>query len=102
MKLTRQEKQIEDSIDKAEWKKRPKKDSDELRRMAEDYVSQKKEARVNIRMAPEDIAKIREVAHQEGLPYQTLMSSILHKFVTGQLVEKKLLQELERMVRKGP
>jgi hypothetical protein len=39
---------------------------------------------------------IRRKAVDEGLPYQTLIASILHKFVTGKLVDKDMLQEISR------
>jgi predicted DNA binding CopG/RHH family protein len=48
----------------------------------------KKDKRVNIRMSEMDLELLQERALIEGLPYQTLMSSVLHKFVTGRLKEK--------------
>ena len=48
----------------------------------------KKDKRVNIRMSEMDLELLQERALIEGLPYQTLMSSVLHKFVTGRLTEK--------------
>jgi predicted DNA binding CopG/RHH family protein len=48
----------------------------------------KKDKRVNIRMTEMDLELLQERALIEGLPYQTLMSSVLHKFVTGRLTEK--------------
>ncbi len=45
----------------------------------------KKNKRVNIRMSEIDLELLREKALIEGLPYQTLMSSVLHKYVTGRL-----------------
>lgn len=47
-----------------------------------------KNRRVNIRLSERDLDGIQRRAVEEGLPYQTLMSSVLHKFVTGQLTEK--------------
>ncbi len=43
---------------------------------------------MNIRMAERDLVRFQKTAAQEGLPYQTLISSILHKFISGRLVEK--------------
>lgn len=102
MKLTKQERILEQSLDEGtEWKSRGKKGNEKFKKLAQKSVSSlRKESRVNIRMASEDIARIREVARQEGLPYQTLMSSILHKFLTGQLVEKKLLEAVKQAVRR--
>lgn len=48
----------------------------------------KKDARINIRLSSRDLRALQIHALQEGIPYQTLVSSILHKFVDGQLVEK--------------
>ena len=48
----------------------------------------KKDKRVNIRISSKDLELIQEKALIEGIPYQTLMSSVLHKFVTGRLVDK--------------
>jgi predicted DNA binding CopG/RHH family protein len=50
----------------------------------------KKDKRVNIRMSEMDLELLQERALIEGLPYQTLMSSVLHKFVTGRLTEKSV------------
>jgi predicted DNA binding CopG/RHH family protein len=47
-----------------------------------------KELKMNIRIDPYELGKIKEKAEMEGLKYQTLVKSVLHKYVTGQLVEK--------------
>jgi len=46
-----------------------------------------KEKRVNIRLSTPDLMDIQARALEEGLPYQTLIASVLHKFVSGRLVE---------------
>jgi predicted DNA binding CopG/RHH family protein len=48
----------------------------------------KKDARINIRLSSRDLRALQVRAMQEGIPYQTLVSSVLHKYVDGQLVEK--------------
>ena len=48
-----------------------------------------KDQRINIRMSADDLHDIREIAREEGLPYQSLIASILHKYVTGRLVERR-------------
>jgi predicted DNA binding CopG/RHH family protein len=50
----------------------------------------KKDSRVNIRMSNKDIHAIQVKALEEGIPYQTLISSVLHKYVAGKLKEKEL------------
>jgi len=47
-----------------------------------------KDKRVNIRLSAGDLEAIRIRAIEEGIPYQTLMGSILHKFVSGKLIER--------------
>ena len=47
-----------------------------------------KDRRVNIRLSSADVRDIQALALREGIPYQTLISSILHKYVTGRLVER--------------
>lgn len=49
-----------------------------------------KDRRVNIRLSAGDLQDIQVKALAEGLPYQTLIASILHKYVTGRLEERKL------------
>ena len=61
-----------------------------------------KNQRVNIRMSSLDLADIRARAAEEGVPYQTLMASVLHKFATGRLREQRssLASPARRMARK--
>lgn len=47
-----------------------------------------KDRRVNIRLSSSDLTDIQVKALEEGIPYQTLISSVLHKYVTGRLAEK--------------
>lgn len=47
-----------------------------------------KDRRVNIRLSSKDVEDLQVRALEEGVPYQTLMASVLHKFVNGRLVEK--------------
>ncbi len=47
-----------------------------------------KDRRVNIRLSSGDLQDIQARALQEGMPYQTLIASILHKYVTGRLAER--------------
>ena len=47
-----------------------------------------KNRRVNIRLSPIDLSDIQVKALEEGVPYQTLIASVLHKYVSGRFVEK--------------
>ena len=46
-----------------------------------------KDKRVNIRLSSVDLLGIQAKALEEGMPYQTLIASVLHKYVTGKLSE---------------
>ena len=48
-----------------------------------------KNRRVSLRMTDWDFTKIQEEALREGLPYQSLLSSIIHKYLTGQLSDRR-------------
>jgi len=48
-----------------------------------------KSRRVNIRLSPADLLDIQARAYEEGVPYQTLIASVLHKYVTGRLREAR-------------
>lgn len=47
-----------------------------------------KNRRVNIRLSPIDLSDIQVKALEEGVPYQTLIASVLHKYVSGRFIEK--------------
>jgi predicted DNA binding CopG/RHH family protein len=49
-----------------------------------------KDRRVNISLSAGDLQDIQAKGLAEGMPYQTLIASILHKYVTGRLAERKL------------
>ena len=48
-----------------------------------------KDQRMNIRITMNDLEGIKLKAVEEGMPYQTLIASIIHKYVTGRLMEKQ-------------
>lgn len=56
-----------------------------LKQAADNYT--KKDKRISIRVYGSDLEQIKRIAMDEGLPYQTLITSVLHKFVTGRLSE---------------
>jgi len=49
----------------------------------------RKDARINIRLSTADLEMLKQRAVEEGLPYQTLIASVLHKFVSGSAVAAK-------------
>ena len=47
-----------------------------------------KDSRINIRLSSKDLRALQKRAMAEGMPYQTLVASVLHKYVEGQMVER--------------
>jgi predicted DNA binding CopG/RHH family protein len=88
-KLDKEETDLMKSIEKGEWKRvqNYKEEISLLRQAARNTL--RKEKRVNIRMTEKDLSEIQIRAVEEGIPYQTLMSSILHKYVSGKILIKK-------------
>ena len=87
--LDEEEKDILESYERGEWKliKNSKSEIKKLREYARKTLQ--KDKRINIRMASRDLDQVHVIAAQEGIPYQTLISSIIHKYVSGYLIEKK-------------
>jgi predicted DNA binding CopG/RHH family protein len=87
-KLTNEEKDLLSSYENDEW--------NEVDDVAEEiekhkrYASNtfKKDKRINIRISQKDLDEIQVKAMEEGLPYQTLISSLIHKYISGKLVDK--------------
>ena len=75
-----------DNIDLKKLKKPPKKEQNEFAKAAKNFI--KKETKMNIRIDSYELEKIKERAQDEGLKYQTFVKSIIHKYISGQLVEK--------------
>ena len=48
----------------------------------------RKDRRINIRLSEHDMVGIQRVAASKGVPYQTLISGLIHQFVEGDLIQK--------------
>jgi predicted DNA binding CopG/RHH family protein len=88
-KLSQEEREILDSFEKGEWipVKNLSKRKAELIKFAKNTL--KKDKRLNIRISERDLNELQRKAVAEGLPYQTYVSSIIHKFLSGKLIEAK-------------
>lgn len=84
-KLTNEEKKIAQAYDKGEFKpvQNNKEKTQQFVSMARNTLN--KDQRLNIRITSHDLQGLQQKALEEGLPYQTFVASILHKFVTGKL-----------------
>jgi len=75
------------SFEMGEWQSVPDL-KDEIARYATSAASTlTKDKRINIRLSSRDLEDVQTRAAEEGMPYQTLIASILHKYVSGRLIE---------------
>ena len=88
MKTNKDEKEILDSVERGEWRTISDVEKESCRYQKYARGTFRKDKRINIRISEKDLIKLQRRAVKEGLPYQTFISSILHKFVSGQFMEK--------------
>jgi predicted DNA binding CopG/RHH family protein len=88
-KLSREEKELADAFEKGELRSVKAKAAEMKSYREYARATFLKDKRVNIRISTKDLDGVRKKAVEEGIPYQTLISSIIHKFVSDRLVEKK-------------
>lgn len=83
--LDAEEKDLLESFERGEWKSvaNLEKEKAFAREAAANYF--RKDARINIRLSNNDLSRIKQIAAYEGLPYQTLIASLLHKYAAGHL-----------------
>ena len=82
-KLPDEEKDLLESVEAGEWKSVEAKDSELKRYQQYARSTFKKDRRINIRISAKDLQALQKKALIEGVPYQTLISSVLHKYVSG-------------------
>jgi predicted DNA binding CopG/RHH family protein len=88
MSIDKDEKELIASIEKGEWKSSPRGGLLRKRLHTAAKNTLLKDQRMNIRIAKRDLLALKARAMEQGLPYQSLVSSILHKYLTDQPAEK--------------
>ena len=88
LKLQKDELELLASYEAEEWKSAKK-----LKEQKEQYKTYaratfRKDKRINIRISEKDLLDLQKRAIRQGIPYQTLLSSVLHKYASGTLTEK--------------
>jgi predicted DNA binding CopG/RHH family protein len=79
------EKDLPKSVERGEWKSATGGKREQTRYARYAKATFRKDRRLNIRLSSKDLEAIQKRALAEGLPYQTLISSLLHKYVAGRL-----------------
>ena len=55
---------------------------------------------INIRISAHDIEKVKQRSSEEGIPYQTLITSVIHKYITGKLVDESAVLKSMELLRR--
>ena len=86
--IDEEEKDLMESIEKDEWRsvKHIEKEKEKAIEAARNTL--KKDRRINLRLTQKDYHQIQVKAIEEGIPYQTLISSIIHKYLNGSLAPR--------------
>jgi len=85
--LDPEEKDLLKSYEQGEWQPVKESAAETQRYRSYARATLRKDARVNIRISSKDLEALQRKALEEGIPYQTLIASVLHKYVSGRLVE---------------
>jgi predicted DNA binding CopG/RHH family protein len=94
--LTKEERTIENSIDSL-----VPVSGDKRNRVESIIARARKNKAISLRIAEYDLEKLKEKAKNDGIPYQTLISMVLHKYITNQLLEKsELLKSIQLLQNK--
>ncbi len=88
LQLDNEERELLESLENGEWESVPNVEEEISRHRVYARNTLNKDRRVNIRISSKDLEDIQVRAVEEGIPYQTLMGSVLHKYITGRLVER--------------
>ena len=86
--LDKDERELAESLEKEEWVSNL---TNKEKKRYEEYArySLSKQKRINIRMTERDLKKIQARAIEEGIPYQSLISMLIHKYNEGKVVIKR-------------
>jgi len=88
IKLDQEEKNLLDSYESGEWQPVGNLEAETSRYQEIARATFRKDRRVNIRISSKDLEALQKRAQDEGIPYQTLIASVLHKFISGRLVDR--------------
>lgn len=83
--LDQEEKELMESIERDEWQQIDNFDQEKKKAVAAARNTLKKDKRINLRLTQKDYNQIQIRAVEEGIPYQTLISSIVHRYLNGSL-----------------
>ncbi len=86
--IDQEEKDLMESMERGEWRAVKNFDQERKKAIAAARNTLKKDKRINLRLSQKDYHQIQIKAIEEGIPYQTLISSIVHKYLNGSLTPR--------------
>ena len=86
--IDKEERDLMESIESDEWRPVKNIKQEKENAMAAARNTLKKDKRINLRLTQKDYQQIQIKAIEEGIPYQTLISSIIHKYLNGSLAPR--------------
>ena len=86
--IDREERDLMESIEHDEWRPVKNTKQEKEKAMAAARNTLKKDKRINLRLTQKDYHQIQIKAIEEGIPYQTLISSVIHKYLNGSLAPR--------------
>lgn len=87
--IDNEERELLESLEKGEWKPVSDPDKEKEKAVTAARNTLKKDKRINLRLSQKDYHQIQIKAIEEGIPYQTLISSLIHKYLNGSLTVKQ-------------
>ena len=86
--IDQEEIDLMESIERDEWQPVKNIDQEKEKAIAAARNTLKKDKRINLRLTQKDYHQIQIKAIKEGIPYQTLISSLVHKYLNGSLAQR--------------
>ena len=86
--IDQEEKELMESIERDDWQPAKNIEKEKIKAIAAARNTLKKDKRINLRLTQKDYHQIQIKAIEEGIPYQTLISSIIHKYLNGSLTPR--------------
>lgn len=86
--IDQEEKDLMDSLENDDWNRVKDFENEKNSAIKAARNTLKKDKRINLRLTQKDYHDIQIKAVEEGIPYQTLISSIVHKYLNGSLTQK--------------
>ncbi len=84
-----EEKALMDSLEGDEWQPVENSEQETAKAIEAARATLKKDRRINLRLTEKDYYQIQIKAIEEGVPYQTLIASLVHKYLNGSLVSQE-------------